>query len=263
MKPRNHSLRDCSALLLDIGGTLQIGDTVVDGARTFIKTVKKKKIKTYVLSNTTSISADTISHKLNDIGLSLTTDEIITANTAALAYMQHEGIKNAFIIGTEEQKEEFKAAGIEIVTDQAEAVVISWDPELNYAKLTVADALIRRGARFIATNTDEHIVTSEGLIPDAGGTIGFLKAVTNQEPEMTGKPSKLMMDIVRERVGLPGYEMAIIGDQLDVDMKMAEDFGMTSVLVLTGKTKREDLQHHTYQPDYIVESIENLTPLFS
>jgi ribonucleotide monophosphatase NagD (HAD superfamily) len=71
-----------------------------------------------------------------------------------------------------------------------------------------------------------------------------------------------MMEFAVAHTGIPANRMAIIGDQLASDMQMAQEFGMVSVLVLSGQTTRDDLVNATYQPDYVVESISHLTPLF-
>jgi ribonucleotide monophosphatase NagD (HAD superfamily) len=71
-----------------------------------------------------------------------------------------------------------------------------------------------------------------------------------------------MMEYAIAQSGTPAKHMAIIGDQMTSDMQMAQEFGMVSVLVLSGQTTRDDLVNSPYQPDYVVESISHLTPLF-
>lgn len=229
----------------------------------FVRALKRKGTPYFILSNTTNVSAETLAKQLNSLGFRLAEDQVVTANTTAISYLKKHDLTTVYVIGTNEQRSEYERHGISVTHEKAQAVLVSLDYELSYADLTVADVLLRRGASFIATNTDTHTVTPEGLLPDVGGTIGFLTATTGLTPVVTGKPSQLMLDHIRDLVDLPTNQMAIIGDNLDIDMKMAYDNGMVSVLVLSGKTTREDLISSEYQPDYIVESVENLIPLFS
>ncbi len=263
MKSRPTSLQDCSTILLDVGGTLRIGKEVIPGAPEFVRTLKRRNKNHFILSNTTGISAATLTKQLKKFGFKFNEEQVITANTAAIAHLKRNNINTVFVIGTNEQKEEYERSGFTVTHENAQAVLVSLDYELDYAKLAVADFLLRKGASFIATNTDTHIVTPEGLLPDAGGTVGFLTATTGRQPEVTGKPSQLMMDLVKERAPGETSHMAIIGDNLEVEMKLAQDYDLLSVLVLSGKTTRENLTQSAYQPDYVVESVENLIPLFS
>lgn len=263
MKPGATSLHDCSAILLDIGGTLKIGDSAVDGSRDFLKALRKKHLPYFILSNTTTVGSAELLRQLNDLDLHVDADQLITANTAAIGYMKARGIKSVFLIGTEAQRGELEEHGIQVSDEKASTVLVSLDTSLDYQKLAIADYLIRNGANYLATNADTHFVAEDGLGPDAGGTVGFLRATTGREPLITGKPSQVMFDLVLERTGATPHDLAIIGDQLEADMQMARDFGLLSVLVLSGKTKRDDLDKADFTPDYVVESVANLTPLFA
>ena len=61
---------------MDVGGTLKIGDDPVDGAKEFLKTLRKKKKATYILSNTTTVSADTLTEQLNEFGFKLDVESL-------------------------------------------------------------------------------------------------------------------------------------------------------------------------------------------
>jgi NagD protein len=268
MKPGATSLHDCAAILLDIGGTLKIGDSAVPGAKDFLKALRKRDLPHFILSNTTTVNSAELLAQLNDLGLHLEPEQLITANTAAIRYMKARGIKSVFLIGTESQRRELEEHGILVSDEKASTVLVSLDTALDYQKLAIADYLVRNGANYLATNADTHFVTENGLGPDAGGTVGFLRATTGREPLITGKPSQVMLDLVLERLQgvaptAQAHDLAMIGDQLEADMQMAQDFGLLSVLVLSGKTQRDDLDASGFAPDYVVESVANLTPLFA
>lgn len=259
------SLQDCEAILLDSGGTLAIAGTVVEGAPDFTKALRRKRVPHFVLSNTTTKSAVDLCSSLNALGFAFDDRQMITANRSAMHYMQQQNIHTIFVIGTASQKEELHAAGFTVVdgaSSQVDAVVVSLDVQMNYSMLANASLLLRNGAAFIATNADKFWITDDGLMPDTGATIAYLQHLTDRTPVVTGKPSALMMEFAVAHTGVPAKQMAIIGDQLTADMQMAQEFGMVSVLVLSGQTTRDDLMNAVYQPDYVVDSIAHLTPLF-
>jgi len=53
----------------------------------------------------------------------------------------------------------------------------------------------------------------------------------------------------------------MIGDRLETDIKMGLDFGMKSVLVLTGISNRDMVKQSTYKPDFIIDSIKDIVNL--
>jgi HAD superfamily hydrolase (TIGR01450 family) len=265
MKRISTSLQDCEAILLDSGGTLEVGGSVVAGAPEFTKALRRKRIPHFVLSNKTTVSAADFATTLNALGFAFDQNQLITANRAAIHLMQQHGVQSLFVIGTTSQKDELHEAGFTIVgTDaiHADAVIVSTDEQLNYEKLCTATQLLHNGAEFIATNADRLWMTASGLAPDTGATIAYLEHAAEKSPTVTGKPTATMMRFTEAHTGIPAKHMAIIGDQITSDMQMAQEFGMVSVLVLSGQTSREDLINNAYQPDYIVESISHLTPLF-
>lgn len=251
--------------MIDSGGTLVRGSKCIQGAPDFTKALRRKRIPHFVLSNTTTSSAVDLCSKLNHLGFAFDERQMVTANRSAMHYMREHAINSAFIIGTTSQKEEFTAAGFTVCTtanEQADAVLVSLDAQMDYAILAHAAALLRNGATFIATNADDWWISDNGMLPDTGATIAYLQHLCGTPPVITGKPSALMMEYAVSHAGVPAKHMAIIGDQIPSDMHMAQEFGMVSVLVLSGQTTREDLANSNYQPDYVVDSISHLTPLF-
>jgi arabinose operon protein AraL len=81
-----------------------------------------------------------------------------------------------------------------------------------------------------------------GAIPDAGATLAYLEHLTGRRPEViAGKPSPLIMETARERLGLPAEQCIVIGDRLETDIRMGKEAGMQAAVVLTGVTRREDV----------------------
>ena len=52
----------------------------------------------------------------------------------------------------------------------------------------------------------------------------------------------------------------IVGDRLLTDIAMADELGMSSVLVLTGVTTLVDLAHSDVRPDFVIRSLRDLLP---
>tara|TARA_R100001163_G_C5068378_1_gene208529 strand:- start:31 stop:1086 length:1056 start_codon:yes stop_codon:yes gene_type:complete len=79
-----------------------------------------------------------------------------------------------------------------------------------------------------------------------------------------GKPNALMAraisNIFREdNVNMD--EILFVGDSLNTDIKLAEENGMVSALVLTGNTTLRDLEKSCVQPDMVFRTLEQLADI--
>ena len=59
---------------------------------------------------------------------------------------------------------------------------------------------------------------------------------------MFGKPYPEMIEYILQRTKTKKEEVAIIGDRLYTDIAMGKKAGITTILVLTGETKEEDIK---------------------
>lgn len=239
------------------------GDVAIEGASDFLFTLKKKRVPFYIVANNTTESSNQILLKLKSAGCAVAHDQLITASQVGIAYAVREGIASVAFIGSDEQKKEWQEAGITVTTEKPQAVCIALDTHLSYETLTATMRLLHTNTRYFALSDSPFHITDAGVSPGIGATLSFLEEVTGRTPDaIFGKPGTYMMEYITERVGVPATRMGIVGDQMSVDMNMAENYGMVSTLVLSGQSSRENVREHQYQPDYIVESVTSLVPLF-
>jgi len=52
----------------------------------------------------------------------------------------------------------------------------------------------------------------------------------------------------------------MIGDRMDTDIIAGIESGMETILVLSGVTRREDVERFPYRPSRIVDSVEDIEP---
>jgi len=67
-----------------------------------------------------------------------------------------------------------------------------------------------------------------------------------------------MLDGVRKRHGVAVNEIAVVGDRLYTDMAMARGAGALGVLVLSGETTAEQVEHANPPPDLVVANVGEL-----
>lgn len=140
-------------------------------------------------------------------------------------------------------------------------VLAGLDFHINYLKLSHAYQYLRRGATFLATNTDSTLPLSHNFFPGAGSISIPLVNMTGQQPLPLGKPSQAMMDAVEGKFHLNRSRTCMIGDRLDTDIKFGTEGKLGGTLaVLTGVNKKEDweAQGAVAVPTFYVDSLSDL-----
>ena len=67
-----------------------------------------------------------------------------------------------------------------------------------------------------------------------------------------------MMRAARKELGLTTDETIMIGDTMETDILGGVQLGFHTVLVLSGGTKRENVDAYAYRPETIVDSLGDL-----
>ena len=137
-------------------------------------------------------------------------------------------------------------------------VLLSFDRELTYEKINKAYSFIKKGAEYIATHPDDLCPTEDDYDVDIGAFIAMYRYLLNKEPLVIGKPNRLLLEMAAAEMGIEPEEVAMVGDRLYTDIRMAYDNGLQSILVLTGETKSEDLEHSDVKPTYVLDSVADI-----
>jgi NagD protein len=61
-------------------------------------------------------------------------------------------------------------------------------------------------------------------------------------------------------LGVHSENTMMVGDRMDTDIIAGVETGVETILVLTGVTRREDVDRYPYQPTYILESVADIEP---
>jgi NagD protein len=253
-------------VIFDLDGTVYLDDRLIPGARETIEGLRRDSYAIVFVSNKPLESRSHYAAKLTRLGVPTHPDDVINSSLVLIHYLScHMPGATVFAIGEPPLLEELAAAsfGSSQDPDQIDVVIASFDRSFDYRKLDIAFQALRRGARFLATNADATCPVTGGEIPDAGAVIGALEGCSKRKVELVvGKPSPHMVRAALDRLRLPADACLMVGDRLETDILMGQRAGMATALVLTGVTRREDLDHSSVRPDHVLESIAELPRLF-
>ncbi|MCK4983031.1 MAG: HAD hydrolase-like protein, partial [Victivallaceae bacterium] len=113
-------------------------------------------------------------------------------------------------------------------------------------------------AKLIGTNPDLTGPTEKGIIPATGALMAPIELTTNSKAYYVGKPNPIMMRTALKRLECRREDTVVVGDRMDTDIIAGIEAGITTVLVLSGVTSREEMKRFAYRPDYILESVGNI-----
>ena len=246
---------DFKGFVIDLDGVVYRGRELISDSKARIASIRKKSKVLFLTNNSTRTRADYVK-KLEGFGINTNELEIITSAYAAALYIKENYKKpNVFVIGEEGLKSELSWQGIQTGWRGPNIVLVGLDREFNYQKLSLALRTIQSGADFIATNTDSTLITERGTLPGAGTIVGAVQAACGKEPIVIGKPSGIIGKIVLDKLKLKPEEVLFLGDRLETDIAMGNILGMKTALVLTGASKREDIEKTGIEPDFVLDRL--------
>ncbi|MEW8974331.1 MAG: HAD-IIA family hydrolase [Tissierellaceae bacterium] len=256
-------LREKTVFLLDMDGTIYLGDELIDGAKGFLETIKNKGKRYIFLTNNSSKNKETYVEKLNKLGIEATEEEVFTSGEATTMYLKNKK-KGAriYLLGTRALEEEFEREGFILERErhkEIDYVVLGFDTTLTYEKLWAACEYIHEGVEYIATHPDFNCpLPDDRFMPDAGAMAALIESSTGKVPKIIGKPNKEIVESITFKYGLDKDDMVIVGDRLYTDIKTGENAGIASVLVYSGETKREDYENSKTRADYVFNSVKDI-----
>jgi ribonucleotide monophosphatase NagD (HAD superfamily) len=165
------------------------------------------------------------------------------------------------IVGTDALADEIAAVGLRPVRrydDGPVAVVQGLSTTIGWPDLAEAALAIRAGALWVAANVDPTLPTERGLLPGNGSLVAALRAATDTEPRVAGKPAP---GLFQDAVARGDFRASlVIGDRLDTDIEGANAAELPSLMVLTGVNTARDavFAEPARRPTYIGHDLRAL-----
>jgi Predicted sugar phosphatases of the HAD superfamily len=255
------ALRKIKCFMLDMDGTFYLGNQILEGSLDFLDAVEATGRTVLFLTNNSSRSADYYVEKLKRMNVREPFLNVLTSGQATARYCKANFAgKKAFLLGNHILAGEFEKMGVPVDNENPDYVVIAFDTELDYAKMTAVCDFVRAGLPYIATHPDYNCPTETGFIPDSGAIAAFVTASTGKKPVYFGKPYRETVEMIGEATGTPLDRMCIFGDRLYTDIAVGKRHGITAVLVYSGETTPEDVEaaDPKERPDYAYPSLDDV-----
>lgn len=245
------------AVFLDISGVLTIGGSVIVGAVDAVKCLQHSAIEVRFLTNTSRQTRLAIFENLQKLGFDCRLEQIHTAPSAALDWLQQHG-KRPYCLVHPDILSEFAS----LDQHDPDAVIIGdAADDLSYANLNHAFRLCLAGAALVGIGRNRYFRLDNEFLLDAGPFIAAIEYAADVEAIIMGKPSVEFFDQVVNSVDCENNEVLMIGDDVYGDVEGALKTGLQACLVQTGKYRPGDEKRieGTFEvKKSILEAIENL-----
>lgn len=254
---------DFDGLIVDLDGVVWVGAEAVPGSVGAIAQLRARGVRLVFLTNNPRGSRAEYAARLRDIGVPADESEIVTSGRALASFVHEcEGASTtAFVIGSPSLKKEVEQAGLELLAGdagrEAEIVAVGGHDGFDYDELRVATQALRDGARLYAAGRDAVFPMPDGPWPATGSIVAAVEVAGGKTAIAVGKPEPFIFDIARSL--LAGcHRVAIVGDNLDADIAGGHRAGLTTILVLTGTSGRDDLAGAEVTPDLVLPDLAAL-----
>jgi glycerol-1-phosphatase len=257
------STGDFDGMILDLDGVVWLGESEIVGAAAAIEHLKSEGTRIVFLTNDPRSSRGDYARRLAALGAPVVADDIVTA-ASALAAVLHEAVDigaPTFAIGSPAFKEELRIAGLKLLDGEAgrraAVVAVGGHNDFNYDELRIATSALRAGARLYAAGRDATFPMPDGPWPGTGAILAAVEVAGAAEAIVVGKPEAGIFSIARARLG-NASRVAMVGDNLVSDILGGHRAGLTTILVLSGTARPDDLHVAAVQPDFVVSNLASL-----
>ena len=248
--------------ICDMDGVIYHGNQVLPGVKEFLDWLHRENKKYLFLTNNSGYTPRELQQKLARMGLDVPQENFYTSALATAAFLKEQSPGcTVYAIGEAGLFNALYDAGITMNDVNPDYVVIGESKSYTLETLTKATNLVRKGARLIGANSDLSGPIEGGIQPACGALVSPIELATGRKAYFCGKPNPLMMRTGLRMLDCHSAEAVMVGDRMDTDMVSGLESGMSTVLVLSGVTAREDLVTYGYRPTMVLDGVGDIVKL--
>ena len=261
-------LEEARAFVFDIDGTLvhRTGPEevhTIPGAGEVLDRIAASGRPFAVFTNGSHLPPDAFAEQLRAAGLPVADGQVLTPLRSVMAYR---GARRVLPFASESARGYLRACGMELVDDggRVDAVFVAHSDHVEFEELERAARAVIAGARLLTASYVPAYAGANGPILSRGAMItAAIAKASSARPVVVGKPSQAAVRVMRQLLGVRSEEIAVVGDDIRLDIPLGRLGRSTTVLVRTGISAEVDLDRvpETQRPDLTLGSVGELLPL--
>jgi HAD superfamily hydrolase (TIGR01450 family) len=264
-------LDDRQGFVFDIDGTLvhRDGDVlhVQPGAREVLGRIRASGRRLALFTNGSHVSPAGFAAELRAAGLEIADDEVLTPLRSVQTYLRARGGHGSvLLLGNAAGRDYLVEVGVPLVegdeSGEASLVFVATPEEVDFPALERAARVVLGGARLLTGSYAPAYAGANGPILSRGAMVtAALAKATGARPVVVGKPSRAAVLTIGEHFGTPTEALAVIGDDVTMDVALGRLGGARTILVRTGISgRRVDLERlpEGKRPHAVVDGVGEL-----
>ena len=243
----------------DMDGVIYHGNQILPGVKKFIQWLNEEDKKYLFLTNNSGMTPKELQNKLARMGLDVPADHFYTSALATAQFLKDQAPGcSVYVLGEAGLVNALYEVGCTMDEVEPDYVVIGESKSYSLDTLTKATNLVLNGAKLIGANSDASGPIENGIAPACGALISPIEIATEKKAYFCGKPNPLMMRTGLRMLDCHSADAVMIGDRMDTDMISGLESGMSTVLVLSGVTTKEEAAKYAYQPSMILNGVGDI-----
>lgn len=257
-------MRATEGLLIDLDGTVYAGGELIPGAARAVERLRDDSVPFVFTTNTSRMSRSDIAANLESLGLAVDEGEVFSAPVAAARWLRDAGVRRIHLLVAESTYADF--ADFEITRNRPDAVLVGdLGAAFTFERLDEAFRSLRDGARLVAIHRNRFWIPEGQPTLDAGPFVAALEYASRKQATLVGKPAPAFFDAAASLLGIERARLAVVGDDIETDVRGGRAAGLTTIQVRTGKFDPALLEQTPpdQRPHHLVRSLADVPDLLS
>jgi 5'-nucleotidase len=237
------------------------------GALEVLERIRASGRRLVLFTNGSHVPSPKIAEGLRNDGLHVADDEVLTPVDSATAWLRrHPKRHPVHAFATESVQDYMRDNGVALTdAENAGAVFVAHLTEVSLDEIErAARAIDARGAPLFTSSYVRGYAGANGIIYSRGSMItAAIAKVSGVRPRLLGKPSRAAVAALQDRLGVPSQDIAVIGDDLGMDVALGKMGGAQTILVRSGISGQIDLASVApkRRPDAAIDGVADLLDL--
>jgi 5'-nucleotidase len=259
-------LDDAKGFVLDVDGTLvhRAGKDlhVQPGAVELLERIKASGRSFVLFTNGSHVAPETFAAEIRATGLPVADDELLTPLISVQYWLRTRRPGGSVLLfGGDEPHDYLRRADVRLVEDDPDVVFVAHSDTIDFDRLERAARAVIGGAKLLTASYQPVYAGANGPILSRGAmTAAAIAKASSARPVVVGKPSRAALLAIADRLGVSTQEVALIGDDVNMDIVLGRMGGARTILVRSGISGAIDLDRvpARRRPDEVVGGVGEL-----
>jgi NagD protein len=233
------------------------------GAREVLDAIRSSGRPFALFTNGSHMPPAAFARELREAGLPVDDEQVLTPLCSVQRYLERRPGISLLAFATDSARAYLEEEGLRLVDaeDGIGAVFVAHPAGIDFERLELAARAVISGAPLLTGSYVPAYAGANGPILSRGAMVtAAIAKASGKRPTIVGKPSRAAVAEIRKRLGLPTAEIAVIGDDLHLDVALGHLGASRTVLVRSGISGSIDLGRvpERRRPHLAVDSVADL-----